>query len=53
MLFRTQRSPESDVVIKLYHFEPTTPRITHGLQADVRRTLLSGAPPPTPPYDLI
>jgi hypothetical protein len=45
ILFRIQRSPDRRVVIKLYHLEPTTPRITRGLQADVRRTLLSAPPP--------
>ncbi|CAG8894134.1 unnamed protein product [Penicillium egyptiacum] len=51
MLFHIQRSPERRVVIKLYHLEPITPRITRGLQADVRRALLSVPPPPPSQLD--
>ncbi|CAG8068494.1 unnamed protein product [Penicillium nalgiovense] len=46
ILFRIKRSPQRRVVIRLYHLEPTTSRITRGLQADVQRTLLSAPPPP-------
>ncbi|KAJ5104850.1 hypothetical protein NUU61_002197 [Penicillium alfredii] len=41
ILFRIQRSPERKVFVKLYTLGPTTPRVTRGLQKDIRRTLLS------------